>query len=106
MGRCCNFVTKEFLAIVPNEFEAKRSEHKVLCHRSTNIKGMNMREKLREWVFGFCQWIAILGIIYLIFLSAGYGWYNGKSIASLQDNVRILEAYIEKKQSAEPQPKD
>jgi len=42
MGRCCNFVTKEFLAIVPNEFEAKRSEHKVLCHRSTNIKGVSI----------------------------------------------------------------
>lgn len=53
-----------------------------------------MREQLKDWIKSFLQWIAIFGIINIAFLSAGYGWYNGKSIANLQDNVRILEAYI------------
>lgn len=57
-----------------------------------------LKKITQEWCKALWHWAAIFSLIYVVFLCAGYGWYNGKSIANLQDNVRILEAYIAKQE--------
>ena len=48
---------------------------------------------MKEFIKGVGAMIAVNFIIFMTALSWSYGFYTGKSIATLQDNLRLINEY-------------
>lgn len=56
-----------------------------------------MREMLK--ICGL--WIAIMGCLWCASYMVGYGFYSGKSIASLQADIRLIDEYMLKQKESD-----
>jgi len=51
---------------------------------------------MKEWIKSFFVIIALLASLWLVSYVIAHGWYTAKSLVSIQDNLRIIDAYIAK----------